>query len=588
MSKWQVVIEIVVLIVLCSVFLVFGEEEHNNLTVEIVTPLPGVAFNIGDIMTLDVRNFTRRPQDGIVRVTVHNDDWAVGRWEPFFKGRGDGWVELRVNVNFDWTNKEKGEATIELLWETGAVEESLFPEGNYRIRARIWLRGDTAWSDEISVTIGSPETGAEIVELSPNPPFYLNQVVSVTGRTWGLAPPLDVSLEVSGADLLDEYQVVAQIRSDREGSFTIDWRISDVIPGDYHIRVNVTDSAGYSATSDPRTIIINPRPGPQPTISITVNGNALAEFDTERQQLIRFGIKRYPEDLDLQSFEWDFGDGDSSILPSAEHAYRAKGIYEVSLVAWSGPRHEGIRYEAERVTIDVTPKDYVTATREISGFPSIEKDETTILPEFSLTVRVGIEIYHEVYAVTLREVIPAHWTLSDSTPSLAHNDGVEILTRGSTTSDAGKPLNWEWIIIGNPLLPGQKIFVVYTLQAPTDADPRPVSLTGGINVGSAAGLVGEETVEGQSEFSIVRHLPIEVVIAHIQPDLAITPRVFNTPTISEEQLEIAKRLWQNNTPVPYAANEKTISMETFLKLIVYHNESVPITFRGLERFAQLQ
>ena len=591
MAKWRV-IGITALMVLCAVFLVFGDEEPN-ITVEITAPTTTQALDIGDTITLRVTNFpTSRPEDGIVRITARRDGHRD--WKPLFEGRGDGWVALRPGENFQWTDEERGKAEITLLWETDVAGELLFPAGNYQIRARVWIRGRSSdWADEIAVTIGDiqPPRGAKIVEPSPGTELRLNQVVSVKVSTWGLTPPLDVSLEVGRVDSPDDYRVIAQfplVQLDHEESFTLSWAVSELAPRDYDIRVVVNDEDG-SVTSEPVHVTIIPPPDDPPgRISITVNGDVLAEFPTEIQQLIRFGIERHPEDLVLQSFEWDFGDGRSSNLPSAEHAYRAESRYTVSLVAWSEPGHTGIRYEAERVTIHVKPIVYVTATRAISGFPSIEKDEMTILPGFSLTVRVEIEIHHEVHAVTLREEIPANWTLSDSTPLLAHNEGVEIIMSGPTITDARKPANWEWVIIGEPLLPGQKIFVVYTLQAPPDARPGSVSLTGEINVGATAGLVGRKAVGGQPEFRLVSSLPIVVVIAHMQPDQTIAPRAFTAPTISRDQLEIAKSLWQNNLPVPHTtppdAAGKTISMETFLKLIVYYNENIPITFYCLECF----
>lgn len=99
-------------------------------------------------------------------------------------------------------------------------------------------------------------------------------------------------------------------------------------PGDYEITLEVNDQRGASNSiqSTSRTIHVNA--APQPVITaVPITTKASVEFTANQSSDI---------ESDIQSYIWDFGDGNRGTGPSVNHTYQQTGTYTVKLTVDDG------------------------------------------------------------------------------------------------------------------------------------------------------------------------------------------------------------------------------------------------------------
>ncbi len=90
----------------------------------------------------------------------------------------------------------------------------------------------------------------------------------------------------------------------------------------------------------------------KPVIDIEVNGNRTKHITVEVYENITLNASgTYDVDGDELTFEWDFGDGNSSVDPNVTHNYSKKGVYPVILTV--SENYEGGFEETEKVTVTV-------------------------------------------------------------------------------------------------------------------------------------------------------------------------------------------------------------------------------------------
>lgn len=99
-------------------------------------------------------------------------------------------------------------------------------------------------------------------------------------------------------------------------------------PGDYEVTLEVDDQRGASNSVQrlSRTIHVNAAPRPVIT-SVDVTSSGKVDFSASQSA---------DAETEIQSFEWDFGDGTRASGPQVSHTYQKTGSYNVSLVINDG------------------------------------------------------------------------------------------------------------------------------------------------------------------------------------------------------------------------------------------------------------
>jgi PKD repeat protein len=101
------------------------------------------------------------------------------------------------------------------------------------------------------------------------------------------------------------------------------WIWADDFSGAVYLQV--TDDDGGVGTSS-ATVTIN---------NVDPTANAGGPYEDYEEIMISFyGTVTDPGSLDTFAYEWDFGDGDTSLVQNPTHAYADDGIYTVTFTAW--------------------------------------------------------------------------------------------------------------------------------------------------------------------------------------------------------------------------------------------------------------
>ncbi len=126
----------------------------------------------------------------------------------------------------------------------------------------------------------------------------------------------------------------------------------------YNIQLIVSTPIGCSDTLQQSVTV-----SPQPTASFSVNKNTICQNEP---------IITTNNSTLATSYQWDFGDGNTSTLPAPSHFYSAPGTYQITLVAVSGVGCQ----DTARITVQVDsiPQAGFSAPAVCVGNPTIFTD----------------------------------------------------------------------------------------------------------------------------------------------------------------------------------------------------------------------
>ena len=98
-------------------------------------------------------------------------------------------------------------------------------------------------------------------------------------------------------------------------------------PGQYRVKLRVTDDSGTSCASASAETVIRINAPP-----VANAGGDISAFFGGAHDAVKFdGSKSFDPDHDPLTYTWDFGDGNSAAGPKAAHAYFKPGTYKVKL-----------------------------------------------------------------------------------------------------------------------------------------------------------------------------------------------------------------------------------------------------------------
>lgn len=99
-------------------------------------------------------------------------------------------------------------------------------------------------------------------------------------------------------------------------------------PGDYTIELRVDDQRGASNSVQSLTRQIHVNAPPTPVITaVDITSNAIVTFSADQSSDI---------ETEIQSYLWDFGDGNTASGPQVNHTYQSTGTYVVTLTVDDG------------------------------------------------------------------------------------------------------------------------------------------------------------------------------------------------------------------------------------------------------------
>jgi YVTN family beta-propeller protein len=200
-------------------------------------------------------------------------------------------------------------------------------------------------------TPGSFMVGVSVTDSNNDTMPSAEQIVRVAAD-----PTVTLSVDHPSSDLGRSITFTATAESG-SGGFTYAWTglpngctgsgtaVSCIppLPGSYNVTVRVTDATGLSAESPTLEIVVAPR------LSVSASAGTASPVVGEVVNLtstIVGGTGPY-------TTNWNFGDGSVSTGPSAAHAFRAVGTFEVSV--WVNDSAGGSATKFDNVTVVNSP-----------------------------------------------------------------------------------------------------------------------------------------------------------------------------------------------------------------------------------------
>jgi PKD repeat protein len=176
--------------------------------------------------------------------------------------------------------------------------------GTYQVKLTVVDGSHTEGSKTASITIND----------QPSASFTFAPTAAIQGTS--------VSFSGSGSDPDGSIARYAWDFGDGQSSAAQNPTHTFTAPGNYTVKLTVTDSAGVTASIS-HTVAVDELP----TASFTFSPTAPAAGSA-----VAFTGAGSDPDGSIAQYAWDFGDGQSSTAPSPSHTYAAAGTYTVKLI----------------------------------------------------------------------------------------------------------------------------------------------------------------------------------------------------------------------------------------------------------------
>ena len=317
-------------------------------------------------------------------------------------------------------------------------------------------------STEPSVTVQHPQPGVYPVRLtvndntgSQNAAFTVNRVYEINAAP---EPRFIVSEYIAPGDVITLNAIESSDPNVDQLAFS--WLLDDQIiassdittltldtPGVYRITLRVDDQRGASNSMQSLSQEIRVNAPPQPIISaVPITSKASVDFTA---------LQSSDVESEIQSYSWDFGDGNRGSGPQVNHTYQNTGTYTVKLTVDDGASLANSVQTSEHVLI-------------VNSYPQASLNSPTVVgPNEPFTVD------------------------------------------GSSSSDAEGPItNYEWLINGTSTTNGAQ--TTLTLDTP-GLHTIGLSVTDDSGFDDAKGFAAQQIRVNQSPVARWRTDPVELV-----------------------------------------------------------------------------
>lgn len=315
-------------------------------------------------------------------------------------------------------------------------------------------------------------------------------------------------------------------------------------------------------------------------VTITTNGPPVADFTYSPlrpkigKPTVFDASNSHDPDGTIVRYEWDLGDGTRELKRNPVHVYEDPGIHKVTLTVTDNC--------GRTATIKKIIKPIeVTATRRIVIFPSHE-----MVPSIPFRVEVTMSANLDLTALGLRDDLPKGWSVGKievQPPEVREKDPIKAVN-----IDGFYRIEGFW----KDLAAGDTVTINYWVKIPADypkIDGDAVYIKGDVE-GFAPTF--EYTVKGDSKVRVVSTLPIEPVVASLEPFEKDDPdgssnvdpycmewvkeqiecyRISPEPpfTVDEWEIEQAEKFWWHEKPVPLTGGQ-ILDLKMLLRLHSYH------------------
>ena len=209
-----------------------------------------------------------------------------------------------------------------------------------------------------SVTVEHAQPGVYPVRLtvndgsgSRNATYSINKVYEINAEP---VPQFSIPENVAPGDVFPLNAVESSDPNQDDLAFT--WLLDDQViansevstlsldnPGDYNIQLRVDDQRGASNSVQNLSRIIHVNAPPKPIITaVPITSSANVEFAASQSS---------DTESDIQSYIWDFGDGNRGTGPQVSHTYQRTGTYTVKLTVDDGASLKNSVQTSEHVLV---------------------------------------------------------------------------------------------------------------------------------------------------------------------------------------------------------------------------------------------
>jgi len=211
----------------------------------------------------------------------------------------------------------------------------------------VWLFGDGAASSEqhpshVYAEAGTYNASLVVTDNHGASSSAAEVSISVLSSNTNNAPTASFTVDKTSVEVSETISFDSSDSSDPDGDMiTYNWQFGDggtsslanptyqySTEGSYTVSLIVTDNSGLASSAAQQVILVETATNSAPVASFTVNKSIVDVGET-----INFDSSNSSDpDGDTLTFNWQFGDGSSSIVANPTHQYATEGTYTAQLV----------------------------------------------------------------------------------------------------------------------------------------------------------------------------------------------------------------------------------------------------------------
>nr|WP_280140973.1 PKD domain-containing protein [Haloferax larsenii] len=201
-------------------------------------------------------------------------------------------------------------------------------------------------------------------------------------------------------------------------------------PGSYTVTLNVTDTAGNNDTD---TMVVTVEDATNPV------ADAGSNQTTDEDTAVQFNGSNSTDNVDVDSLQWNFGDGNSTTGENVSHTYAQPGTYTVTLTATDAAGN------SDTDTLVVTVNDTTAPVAGAGSNQTVDEDTVVQFNASNSTDNVGVDSYEWDFGdgsnatgenVSHTYAQPGTYTATvETTDAAGHNDTDTLVVTVNDTTD---------------------------------------------------------------------------------------------------------------------------------------------------------
>jgi PKD repeat protein len=294
---------------------------------------------------------------------------TTGNSAPVADAGKDFVLKVKENHTFDASDSEDDYGIVNYTWDFGDGSDTA-----YTVEVKHNFTLPTGVDDKIYVacltvrdTAGLENSTCINVTVDGKPPTakYDTNLTSVKEDGF------NISFDASESE--DNVEIDNYTWEFGDGSFGYGVKINHSWnqPGEYNVTLNVTDKAGYWATSMKVITVLDTT---DPLAKIDVKPGR----DVKVDQNLTFNGSRSTDNVEVVKWTWDFNDGNTGQGEEVNHTYTAPGVYEVNLTVEDAAGNKNTTSVEIKVTEEVEPPDLTVSDIKFEPSAPWEGDKVKI------------------------------------------------------------------------------------------------------------------------------------------------------------------------------------------------------------------